>query len=511
MVSGPVRCQLSEGSGSGRLASKAFTYLHPKEEDHGNMTSVTPKRRRRLALAAAGTAAAMVLLPAAASAQQDNPFDDTGDEMRGTAEQIENGQAPNVTGPAAPGEPGVLETVPDEDGEAPDGEGVNPDLGTPVEDDDEEGHETDDPQFPDAGRGEVADIDFGEDNETDIAKVTGYEAEITDDGEAQSGVTVLGLLGEEVVGSESSSEGDNESGENPTEGLCEGSEGALCLSLLYHETESTETDESLDAFAQGGVLALCLGGDNEDANATYECNAELLSAGVAEGFAGAQRDDDGNTKATSENETASLCLGGQNDDRLCEGLGAKVLHADSSSSAEDGDYETERNSYLLGIETDGESEEIVDEPTGLAIPPGCGGEDDEDPALLCVFFNQGESFEFGNGAASAQEALHVDVLRNTGLDVLAEIGQAESVAREFDCEPKNPEGPCPGDGDNGDDDKKPGDDGKDDGAGDNGDKDDGLATTGADIAPMAAGALALIGLGALSMAATRRRVGKHIA
>lgn len=471
------------------------------------MTSVTPKRRRRLALAAAGTAAAMVLLPAAASAQQENPFDDTVEQMRGTAEQIQNGQDPNVTGPAAPG---VLETVPDGEDEAPDGEGVNPDLGNPVEDDDSEGHETDDPQFPDAGRGEVADVDFGEDNDTDIAKITGYEAEITDDGEAQSGVTVLGLFGEEIIGSESSSEGENQSRSNPLGAICEGTGGALCLNLLYHETSSTETSESLDAFAQGGVLAACLGGDNEDADATYECNASLLSAGVAEGFAGAQRDDRGNTKATSENETASLCLGGQDDERLCEGLGAKVLHAESTTNAKDGNYNTDRNSYLLGLESGGSNSELVGEPTGLAILPGCGGPNDDSPALLCVFFNQGESFVFDNGAASAQEALHLDVLRNTGLDVLAEIGQAESVAREFDCEPKNPKGPCPGDGENGDD-KKPGEDGKDDGVGDAGDKDDGLATTGADIAPMLAGALALIGLGALSMAATRRRVGKHLA
>ena len=39
--------------------------------------------------------------------------------------------------------------------------------------------------------------------------------------------------------------------------------------------------------------------------------------------------------------------------------------------------------------------------------------------------------------------------------------------------------------------------------------DGGLAATGADVAPLLAGAFLLIGLGALTVAATRRRVGKH--
>jgi hypothetical protein len=475
------------------------------------MTSVTPKRRRRLAYMAAGTAAAMVLLPATASAQQENPFDEVVEQLRGTASQIQNGQAPNVTGPAAPS----VQQEDDDEGNVPDGEFVNPELGTPTEDDDEEGHETDDPAFPDGGRGEVADVEFGEDNEEDVLEITEYEAEITDDGRSQSRVTVLGLGGEEVVGSDdgSSSDGETETSNNPTEGLCEGTEGALCLSLLYSETSSTETDDSLDAFAQGGVLALCLGGDNEEADSTFECDDAPVTLGVAEGIARAQRDDDGNTKAASLNETANLCLGGREDnveegeDRVCEGLGTQVLHSESSSSAEDGNYQTDRESYLIAFDVEGEREKVIDEPESVAIAEEC--------ELLCVFFNQGESFIFSNGAASAQEALHLELFRDSGIDLLAELGKAESVAREFDCDPGNPEGPCPGDDkeppkDDGKDDGKD-DDGKDDGAAGADDNGDGLALTGASIAPMLAGALALIGLGALSMAATRRRVGKHFA
>lgn len=501
------------------------------------MTSVTPKRRRRLAFAAAGTAAAMVLLPATAAAQQNDPFDNIVEQMKGTGQQIENGQAPNVTGPAAPS----VQQEDDDEGNVPDGEFVNPGLGAPDEDDDTEGHETDDPAFPDGGRGEVADVEFGENNETDIAEITEYEAEITDDGRAQSRTTVLGLGGDEVVGGSAASDGENQTRENPTQGLCEGSGGALCLALLYHENSASETDESLKAFAQGGVLALCLGGSNENADATYECEGAPLTLGVAEGAAKAERDDDGDTTSSSTNELANLCLGGSDDQNVCEGLGVQALHSNSDSTS---NAETNRNSYIVGIDASGDRTEILGDPAGLALPPGCGGPNDDSPALLCLFINQGESFIFNddNGAASAQEALHLDLLRNTPIGILAELGKAESVARDFKCDPGNPDGPCPGDDkeppqdkpecsdgiDNDGDGKidfpkdpeceSPEDDseangkkGDDGGAADDGDNGGGLATTGADIAPLAAGALALVGLGALAMAATRRRVGKHLA
>lgn len=501
------------------------------------MTSVTPKRRRRLAFAAAGTAAAMVLLPATAAAQPETPYDDLLEQMRGTASQIENGQAPNVTGPAAPS----VQQEDDNEGNVPDGEFVNPGLGAPDEDDDEAGHETDDPAFPDGGRGEVADVEFGQDQETDVAEITEYEAEITDDGRSQSRTNVLGLFGSELVNGEAASDGENHSKENPTQPVCEGTGGALCLGLLYHENSASETDTSLDAFAQGGVLSLCLGGSNPDADATYECEGAPLTLGAAEGAAMAQRDDDGDTTAASANELANLCLGGSNDENLCEGLGLQALHSESNSTS---NADTNRNSYIVGIDAQGNRTEILGDPAGLALPPGCGGPEDGSPALLCLFINQGESFVVNgdNGAASAQEALHLDLLRNTPIGILSELGKAESVARDFQCDPGNPDGPCPGDDkeppkdkpecsdgiDNDGDGKidfpkdpecdspeddseangKKGDDGA---AAGGGGQDDGLATTGADIAPLAAGALALAGLGALAMAATPRRMGKHFA
>jgi hypothetical protein len=197
----------------------------------------------------------------------------------------------------------------------------------------------------------------------------------------------------------------------------------------------------------------------------------------------------------------------------------------------------------------------IQDPLHLSVPPNCG-----EPALLCLFLNQGESFLFGNGAASAQEALHLDLLNGTPIDILAILGQAETIAhlesppgcppgQKGPCEPKpecsdgidndndgdtdfpadkqckspedTSESPECSDGIDNDGDGKidfgkaesndpqcssADDDSEADGKGGAG---GGLANTGADVAPLLAGAFLLIGMGALTVAATRRRIGKH--
>ncbi|MGH4018886.1 MAG: hypothetical protein ACRDT0_06510 [Pseudonocardiaceae bacterium] len=439
------------------------------------MTSVTSKRRRRLALMAAGTAAAMVLLPATASAQPDNPVDDVVAPFNEVAESINGGAPaglPNIGGPAAPA-PLV-------------------DLGTPTQDDDSPGHETNDPLFPDHGAGEVGNVELGkEDQGTNLLDVTKYDATVNDDNSSKADVTVIGLLGNELIGSHANSGGTTEQRENFTGALCEGTNGGLCLSLLYSEAFAQEKT----SLGRGGLLALCLGGNDKTAVASYDCSdVAPVALGVAEGIGVTDRDHKGDTVAASGNKLADLCLGTKNPaDDICKGLGVQALPSSSISQAEGGQGQTKRDSYLLGFDASGNRTEILSDPAQLTIPPGCGGPQDNGPALLCLFFNQGESFIFPGGAASAQEALHLDLLRNTPLAILVELGKAESLARTIKDEKKPPE-----------DGKEPPKDGKD--------KDeDGLAVTGSDIAPLLAGAFALIGLGALTVAGTRRHMGKHTA
>jgi hypothetical protein len=471
---------------------------------------------------AAGTAAAMVLLPGAASAQVVHSVQ----HFAGTTAAdptVPNPNAPNapqITAPGgAPGDPGGTPSSP--------GNGLVPDLNGPggvggivggksgptdllggdhhdgdhhdgdhhdgdVEhrDDSSGSHEIDDPEHPDHASGAVARIDLLRSHLLDITK---YNGTIEDNGDAHSDSTVLGLGGSRIIGSSASSKDHNKEGDNGDAlKLCNATSGVLCLSLLYHNAVATEDHDSSLAAARGGVAALCLGGHDKDTTASYECNG-ILSLGVAEGLGIAERDKEhGHTKADSANELLNLCLGKR--DKLttpCEGLGVQAVHADSKSRSDKPD--TERHSFLLGIDSNGKSSYLGDQDMDQAFPKDCG-----DSALLCLLLNQGKSVIFHNpkGAGSAVEALRLDVLNRTLLVVL---GQAETLAHETNDNDHHNKG------------EDHGNKGEDHGNGENQGSNAGpqLAETGADVAGLLAGGFLLTGLGALTVAATRRRVGKH--
>jgi hypothetical protein len=483
------------------------------------MTSRTPRRHRRLAFLAAGTAATMVLLPGAASAQ-----------VIHSTQQIMN----VPSGPAGPGGPGVpnpptpdVPALPapssgpiDAPGGSPGGVGdaiskvtdlIGGKQGAPGltgghddheghhdghegevvhRDDTPDSHEVNDPHGPDHARGAVADIEIIKSHLLDITK---YDATIEDDGKAHSEVTVLGLGGSRIVGSSASSRDNHRSGDNGDAlKLCGTTGGLLCLSLLYHNTVATEDHDNSLAAARGGVAALCLGSHDKDTTASYECNG-ILSLGVAEGLGIAERDNKhGHTKADSANELLNLCLGKR--DKLttpCQGLGVEAVHSDSKSRSEKPD--TERHSFLLGIDSNGHSSYLLDQPFGLALPDHCG-----DSAILCLLLNQGKSviFKNPNGAGSAQEALRLDVLNRL---VLVVLGQAETFAHETNEEDHHNK------------EHGEGNKGEEHGEGENAGGGAGpqLAETGADIAGLLAGGFLLAGLGALTVAGTRRRTGNH--
>jgi hypothetical protein len=285
-------------------------------------------------------------------------------------------------------------------GDGPHGDDVKRDN-TPNSD------QIDDPRPPDHASGEVGKVDLLKSRLLDITR---YDATVEDNGQSHADSTVLGLGGSRIVGSSADSRNHHQSGDNGDAlKLCNASGGLLCLSLLYHNTVATEDHDNSLAAARGGVAALCLlnkGRDHKDVTASYECNG-LLSLGVAEGLGIAERDKEhGHTKADSANELLNLCIGKR--DKLttpCEGLGVEAVHSDSRSRSDKPD--TDRHSFLLGIDSNGKSTYLLDAPFGLALPDHCG-----DSAILCLLLNQGKSIIFHNpkGAGSAQEALRLDVL-----------------------------------------------------------------------------------------------------
>ncbi|MGH4000415.1 MAG: hypothetical protein ACRDTJ_23475, partial [Pseudonocardiaceae bacterium] len=369
------------------------------------MTSRTPRRHRRLALMAAGTAAAMVLLPGAASAQTVYSMQQfagtTGDPaVPGVPGDAPSGPAaPNAPAPALPPDDlpvdpgGVTDLLPGGGG-APNLTGADDDDDVIDRDDTEDSDHLDDPRPPDHASGSVLDLDLGGDDEDNgideesILEITKYDATIEDDGETHADSTVLGLGGDQIVGSDASSEGENRDGDDgDLLGLCD--TGVLCLSLLYHDTVATEDRDASLAAARGGVLALCLLSDDEDVTATYECDG-LLSLGVAEGLGVAERDNkQGHTKAESANELLNLCIGQREKlTEACDGLGLQAVHSESESESKEPD--TNRGSYLIGIDTDGESSYLLDEPEAITLlEDDCG-----DSAILCLFLNQGKSVIF---------------------------------------------------------------------------------------------------------------------
>ncbi|PZS14704.1 MAG: hypothetical protein DLM60_18735 [Pseudonocardiales bacterium] len=480
---------------------------------------------------AAGTAAAMVLLPGAASAQVVHSVQ----KIVGTTAD------PAVPSPGAPGAPSTPQITEPGGGAVGGGAGSTPGGGNLVPDvgnigglagrdsgllggdrrdgrdgdhhdrdrrdgdhrdgdhrdgdgdhhDSSGSHEIDDPEPPDHASGAVARIDLLRSHLLDITR---YNGTIEDNGDAHSDSTVLGLGGSRIIGSSASSRDHNREGDNGDAlKLCSATSGVLCLSLLYHNAVATEDHDSSLAAARGGVAALCLGGRDKETTASYECNG-ILSLGVAEGLGIAERDKEhGHTKADSANELLNLCLGKR--DKLttpCEGLGVQAVHADSKSRSDKPD--TERHSFLLGIDSNGHSSYLGDQDMDQAFPKDCG-----DSALLCLLLNQGRSVIFHNpkGAGSAVEALRLDVLNRTLLVVL---GQAETLAHETNDNDHHNKG------------EDNGNKGEDHGNGENNGKGEAgpeLAQTGADVAGLLAGGFLLTGLGALTVAATRRRVGKH--
>ncbi|MGH3765851.1 MAG: hypothetical protein ACRDS0_20790 [Pseudonocardiaceae bacterium] len=362
-------------------------------------------------------------------------------------------------------------------------------------DDSPDSHQIDDPHPPDHASGAVADIDLIRSHLLDITK---YDATVEDNGEAHSDSTVLGLGGSRIIGSSADSRDHNREGDNGDAlKLCNASGGLLCLSLLYHNTVATEDHDNTLAAARGGVAALCLGSRDKDRHdrdttASYECDG-ILSLGVAEGLGVAERDKEhGHTKADSANELLNLCIGKR--DKLttpCEGLGLEAVHSDTKATSDKPD--TERHSFLLGIDSNGHSSYLLDAPFALALPDHCG-----DSAILCLLLNQGRSVIFHNpkGAGSAQEALRLDVLNRVLLVVL---GQSESLAHETEGRDHHKK------------EEHEGNKGEEHGKGENngGEKGPELAQTGADVAGLLAGGFLLTGLGALTVAASRRRVGRH--
>ena len=361
------------------------------------MEGVRQMRRRkgsiphRLLAAAFGALVALALVPGMGAAAK-NPLTEVTGKLENSIKDMTGGSA----------QAGTAQVPPE-----------------PTQDDDSEGHESPNPADPDHASGGIADVQI---DGNELVTVGHTESKITDDDSSSSDVTVLAIGGEEIVGAHSDSEeGPENDTQDPLAPVCEESGGAVCLGLLFAEASSSENSSSSNASSSAAVAFACLGGTQTDA--TDECDGPV-SAGVAESNAEIERDkQSGETEASHSNDLADVCIGGADQSGTCTGVGAEAAHSESHSESgpAGGQGSTERDSFLLNVEANGEDHEVVGDPTAIAVPPGCP----EGTSVACVFFNQGESFVFTGGAAGYQEVAHVQV----GPDlVLGHLATSETLA-----------------------------------------------------------------------------------
>jgi hypothetical protein len=289
----------------------------------------------------------------------------------------------------------------------------------PTEDDDSEGHESPNPSAPDHASGGIADAQV-DDNE--LATVGHTDSTMNDDDSSSSDVTVLAIGGQEIVGAHSDSkEGPENETHDPLAPVCDESGGAVCLGLLYADASSSESSSSSNSSGSAAVAFACLGGSQTDAS--QNCDGPV-GAGVAQSESDIQRDkQSGETEATHSNDLADVCIGGADASGTCTGVGAEAAHSESHSESgpPNGRGTNERDSFLLNVEANGEDNEVIGDPTAIAVPPGCP----QGTSVACVFFNQGESFVFTGGAAGHQQVAHVSV----GPDVvLGHLATSETLA-----------------------------------------------------------------------------------
>jgi LPXTG-motif cell wall-anchored protein len=237
-----------------------------------------------------------------------------------------------------------------------------------------------------------------------VVEVGRSEASMEDNGRSNAHATALALFGQEVVGTEADSRGEKESrAGDPLAPLCEGSEGSLCLRVLYADAAADESGSSSSARSQSGVANACLGGSNTDA--WSECDGQI-SAEVATSEAEMRRTD-GRTQASSQSQVADICIG--RDGETCA-AGLTLLQAASKAFW---DGRSEGTSTTGRLVLGGEEVGAYQDPTDVSVQPDCTA-----PSLVCVVLNEEDSSIENDQVRQAPDALDVGVLPDTvGIDV----------------------------------------------------------------------------------------------
>lgn len=381
-------------------------------------------QRYRAPVAVMAAAALVALGPGTASADPSSP-----DDLVGRLHEVAPGQSGPASAPdevdSASGAPSSTEpssTTPSSTGpgarsssrSATSSPATTADPATTASsDDDQPGHETKNPARPDHGAAEVADLDAGG---QDVADVGHNNATVHNDDSTRADSTLLALGGEEIAGSHADSDGAKQSHfGDPLAPLCQGSDGAVCLRVLYADAYATDNGSTSHSQSKSGVAQVCVGGDSSSRAA--DCTAPV-GVGVATSRGEASRNQSsGRTTASSESDVADVCLQPDAKTGSCA-LGAAAVHSQGHS---DSARKAGRDSYLVGLDAGGGTVARMDQPTSVAVQPSC-----TEPSLVCAYLNQGETY-VGDRIGHAQDALSLQVLPGTPLEINLGLGATESL------------------------------------------------------------------------------------
>lgn len=288
---------------------------------------------------------------------------------------------------------------------------------TESSDDDSVGHETDDPTSPDHGRATVADLGAAGEK---VVTLGDSNATVKDDDSTTADATLLALGGEQVLGTSADSTGTKESHfGDPLAPLCEGSEGQVCLRVLYADAWASDDGDTSRTRSSSGVADVCLGGDDAEQGADCTGPADVSAASST---ASAKRDQEsGRTSAASRSSVADVCLERDAETGTCA-VGLIVLESKGSSRSGGAQPSADRESVLVAVTLGNEERARFADAQSVGLPPECPAE----ASLLCLFLNQGETYVKKSAAGHAQEALHLDVLPGI-LDLKLELGRSESL------------------------------------------------------------------------------------
>ena len=270
----------------------------------------------------------------------------------------------------------------------------------PFSDSDSTGNETQNPTGPDhaSTRGIFTNL-LGE----EVVTTNDDNATIHDDDRATADSTALAVGGNEIIGAHADSDGTTQDDFDILFPLCDGTGGAICISVLYAHAQASDDGDTSQAQSQSGLVDVCLGGTDTDPFAACE---GPLALGASNSGAFIERDQSsGQTQAFAFYEAVSL-----NDFVLLDSFG----FADSGGAFPF----AARGSQVLGNST----------PAVISIPPGC-------PviSLACLFLNQGETYLGDETAGTAQDALLLRVIQGTPLAptvLFAGVGHTETLVHK---------------------------------------------------------------------------------